>query len=146
MKEISKLASLLSIYTNSVRSIEITLWSNAQVPLRHIMAICSHRREESLRNYNAHPSSEQLIMRACSDILSGALSGRPQLSQEPSFSNAVTSSVNPLTPVNSTQVVHSQTTAQQFFKYNPQALSSLFSNCHVNNVQVLMSQNSAGFH
>ena len=106
------------------------------------MAISGHRSEASLRNYNARPSSEQL--RACSDILSSALSGRPQQSQQPRFPDAVTSS-NLLVPMNST-VVHSRNTAQQFVKYQPQALSSLFSNCHVNNVQVFMSHNSAGFH
>ena len=31
-------------------------------------------------------------------------------------------------------------------KYQPQALSSLFSNCLVNNVHVFMGHNSAGFH
>ena len=143
MKEISKLASLSKIYTNhSVRATAITLWSDRQVPSRHIMAISGHRSEASLRNYNARPSSEQL--RACSDILSSALSGRPQQSQQPRFPDAVTSS-NLLVPMNST-VVHSRNTAQQFVKYQPQALSSLFSNCHVNNVQVFMSHNSAGFH
>ena len=97
MKEISKLASLSRIYTNhSVRATAITLWSDAQVPSRHIMAISGHCSEASLKNYNTRPSSQQL--RACSDILSGALSGRPQLSQEPSFSNAVASSSNPLAP------------------------------------------------
>ena len=143
MKEISKLASLSKIYTNhSVRATAITLWSDRQVPSRHIMAISGHRSEASLRNYNARRSSEQL--RACSDILSSALSGRPQQSQQPRFPDAVTSS-NLLVPMNST-VVHSRNTAQQFVKYQPQALSSLFSNCHVNNVQVFMSHNSAGFH
>ena len=143
MKEISKLASLSKIYTNhSVRATAITLWSDRQVPSRHIMAISGHRSEASLRNYNARPSSEQL--RACSDILSSALSGRPQQSQQPRFPDAVTSS-NLLVPMNST-VVHSRNTAKQFVKYQPQALSSLFSNCHVNNVQVFMSHNSAGFH
>ena len=142
-KEISKLASLSKIYTNhSVRATAITLWSDRQVPSRHIMAISGHRSEASLRNYNARPSSEQL--RACSDILSSTLSGRPQQSQQPRFPDAVTSS-NLLVPMNST-VVHSRNTAQQFVKYQPQALSSLFSNCHVNNVQVFMSHNSAGFH
>ena len=135
MKEISKVASLSRIYTNhSVRATAITLWSDAQVPSRHIMAISAHRREAILRNYNARPSGEQL--RACSNILFGALSGRPQQSQEPSFPNAVTSSSNPLAPVNPTQDFHSQTTAQQFVNYQPQALSSLFSNYHVNNLQV----------
>ena len=42
-----------------------------------------HRSEVGLRNYIGRPSSEQL--RACSDILSDALSGRPHQSQQPSF-------------------------------------------------------------
>ena len=144
MKDLSKLASLSKIYTNhSVRATAITLWSNAQVPSRHIMAISGHRSEASLRNYNACPSSEQL--RACSDILSGALNGRSEESQHPSFTDAVTSSS--LLPMNpAPTVVHSRNTAQQFVKYQPQALSSLFSNCQVNNVQVFMAQNSAEFH
>ena len=74
------------------------------------MATSAHRREASLRNYNARPSSEQLT--ACSDNLSGALSGRPQQSQQPSFPNGVNSSSNPLALVNLTDV-HSQNTAQQ---------------------------------
>ena len=120
MKDLSKLASLSKIYTNhSVRATAITLWSDAQVPSRHIMAISGHRSEASLRNYNARPSSEQL--RACSDILSGALNGRPQESQHPSFTDAVTSSnLLPMNP--NPTVVHSRNTAQQFFKYQPQVL------------------------
>ena len=77
--------------------------------------------------------------------LYGALNGRPQESQHPSFPYAVTSSnvfsMNP-TPT----VFHSRNTAQQIVKYQPSALSSLCSNCHVNNVQLFMTQNSAGFH
>ncbi|CAH3033946.1 unnamed protein product, partial [Pocillopora meandrina] len=103
MKEISKLASLSRIYTNhSVRATAITLWSDAQVPSRHIMATSGHRSEASLKSYNTRPSSEQL--RACSDILSGAMSGGPRQLNSP---NAITSSGNPLAAVNST-VVHSQ--------------------------------------
>ena len=120
MKEISKLASLSRIYTNhSVRATAITLWSDAQVPSRHIMAISGHRSEASLKSYNTRPSSEQL--RACSDILSGAMSGGPR---QPNSPNAVTSSGNPLAAVNST-VVHSQNnTAQQFVKQFVCKLSS----------------------
>ena len=140
VKDLSKLASLSKIYTNhSVRVTVITLWSDAQVPSRNIVAISGHRSEASLRNYNARPSSDQL--RACSDILSGALNGRPQESQHPRFPDVVTSSN--LFPMNPTPtVVHSRNTAQQIVKYQPQALSSLFSNCQVNNVQVFMTQNS----
>ena len=108
MREISKLASLSRIFTNhSVRATEITLWSNAQVPSRHIMAISGHRSETSLRNYNTRPSSEQL--RACSDILSGTLNGRPSQS---SSSNAAFSSESPPAAVNST-VVYSQKKTQR---------------------------------
>ena len=47
------------------------------------MAISGHRSQVSLRNYISRPSREQL--RACSDILSDALSGRPQQSLQPGF-------------------------------------------------------------
>ena len=109
--------------------VQITLWSNAQVPSRHIMAISGHRSEASLRNYNTRPSSEQL--RVCSDILSDAMKEGSQQSST-ATSNLASSSL--------------QSTSQQFVKYQPQALSSLFSNCNVTNVQVFMSHNSAGLH
>ena len=83
------------------------------------MATSAHRSEASFRSYNARPSSEQLT--ACSDILSGALSGKQQQSQQASFPNGVNSFSTPLAPVYST-VVHSQNTAQQLVYYRPQAL------------------------
>ena len=60
------------------------------------------------------------------------------------FPNGVNSSSTHLAPVNST-VVHSQNTAQQLVYYQPQALTSLFSNCHVNDVQIFMSHNPPDF-
>ena len=60
------------------------------------------------------------------------------------FPNGVNSSSTPLAPVNST-VVHTQNTAQLLVYYRPQGLSSLFSNCHVNDVQIFMSHKSTGF-
>ena len=63
--------------------------------------------------------------------MSSALNGRPK---------ALTSSENP-----NARVLHSQN-AQQFFKFQRQAMNSLFSDCHVRNVHVFMSNNSAGFH
>ncbi|PFX17534.1 hypothetical protein AWC38_SpisGene18136 [Stylophora pistillata] len=122
MKEISKLESLSRIYTNHcVRATVITLWSNAQLSSRHIMAISGHRSEASLRNYNTRPSSEQL--RACSDILSGTLNGRRS---QPSSTDATTSSRNPPAAVDSTVVYSQNNTAQQFFKFQPKPLSSFF--------------------
>ena len=136
--------SVQNNHTNhSVRAIAITLRSDAQVPSRHIMAISGHRSEASIRNYNARPLSDQI--RTCSDILSGALNGMPQESQHPSSPDAATSSnVFTMNPIPT--VVHLRNTTQQIVKYQPQALSSLFSNCQVNNAQVFMAQNSARFH
>ena len=47
------------------------------------MAIPGNRSEASLRYFIGHPSSEQL--RACSNTISDALTGRPHQSQQPSF-------------------------------------------------------------
>lgn len=41
------------------------------------------------------------------------------------------------------ELPHSQNT-QQFLKCQPQAMNSLFSDCHVTNAQVFMGNNSAG--
>ena len=72
MREISEEAQLSTIYTNhSVRATAITLWSDAGLENRHIMAISGHRNEQSLKSYNSHPSSTQL--RQSSDILSRSL-------------------------------------------------------------------------
>ena len=89
MKEMSEAAGLSKKYTNhSVRATAITLWSNAGLSNRHIMAISGHRNEQSLRSCNARPSSAQL--QHSSDVLSNALSesGLPlfwlQLTRRPS--------------------------------------------------------------
>ena len=72
MKSISEAASLSQIYTNHcVRATAITLWSNAGIPNRHIMAISGHRNEQSLAHYNTRPSTSQL--RNCSEVLSKSL-------------------------------------------------------------------------
>ena len=74
MKDISEAAALSQIYTNhSVRATAITLWSDAQIPSRHIMNISGHRNEDSIKHYNTRPSANQL--RLCSDVLSAACSG-----------------------------------------------------------------------
>ena len=86
MKNISEAASLLHRpYTNhSLRATAITLWSNAGIPNRHIMAISGHRNEQSLAHYNTRPSTTQL--RNCSDVLSrsfntGNVSSQPESSR-----------------------------------------------------------------
>jgi len=73
MREILEAARLSRLYTNhSVRATAITLWSDAQIPSRHIMNISSHRNEDSIKYYNTRPLAEQL--RVCSNILSEACS------------------------------------------------------------------------
>lgn len=75
MKEISLGAGLSRTYTNhSVRATAITLWSNANVPSRHIMSISGHANEQSISSYNSRPSVKQL--KNCSNILSSALVGK----------------------------------------------------------------------
>ena len=84
------------------------------------MAISGHRCQESLRNYIGRPSREQL--RACSDILSEALSERPRRTVQPS-----------LTALSSRKIF--------IFRYvslGDIRLNSLFSNCHLKkNLRVL---------
>lgn len=78
MKELSLSAQLSKVYTNHcVRATAITLWSNAGLPNRHIMAISGHRNEQSLSSYNSRPSSSQL--QQCSNVLSQALNPSLQL-------------------------------------------------------------------
>lgn len=72
MKELSLATKLSRVYTNHcVRATAITLWSNAGLSNRHIMAISGHRNEQSLQSYNSRPSSNQL--QQCSNVLSRAL-------------------------------------------------------------------------
>ena len=76
MKILSKAANLSKIYTNhSVRATAITLWSDAGLSNRHIMSLSGHRNENSLRNYNTRPSSQQLQL--C-NVLSTALNSADQ--------------------------------------------------------------------
>ena len=147
MKDLSKLASLICLKCSP-----IVLSGRLQSPCGHTLKLHRetsrrsrrrHRNEASLRNHNARPSSGQL--KACSNVHSAELNGRPEKSQHQSLTDAFASSSRLLMDPSLT-VVHSRNTAQQFVKYQPQALSSLFSNCQVNNVQVFMAQNSAEFH
>ena len=82
MKEISSAANLSRVYTNhSVRATAITLWANAGLTNREIMAISGHRNESSLQSYHNMPSAHQL--RKCSDVLSLALGEDQSKEQTP---------------------------------------------------------------
>ena len=64
MREISEEGQLSTIYTNhSVRATAITLWSDAGLENRHIMAISGHRNEQSLKSYNSRLSTASIKQR-----------------------------------------------------------------------------------
>ena len=72
MKSISEAAKVSKMYTNhSVRTTATTLWSNAGIQNRHIMAISGHRSEQNLAHYNTRPFTSQL--QYCSEVLSRSL-------------------------------------------------------------------------
>lgn len=125
MKTISKAAGLSKEYTNhSVRATGITLWSNAGVPNRHIMAISGHRNEQSLAHYNTTPSTDQL--RHCSDVLSVNLNSQAHGS----------SSINQLrSDVQQSRMIHHQQSSSTSVTYE-HFPSTMFSNCQIKNVHV----------
>ena len=129
MKNISEAASLSQQYTNhSVRATAITLWSNAGIPNRHIMAISGHRSEQSLAHYNTRPSTSQL--RNCSEVLSQSL-----------VTTTPESSSKGVTVRQNNSVVVAQEKTASF-------LESVFSNCTVHgNINIILkNQNpSSGF-
>lgn len=127
MKEISKEANLSRVYTNhSVRATAITVMSNAGIPNRHIMAISGHRNETSLAHYNTRPSTEQL--HHCSNVLSRSLT------------NASSQAIVPVQPTSvhlTTAVQHNSLLVEA--RQDPRMqFSSIFSNCTVQNVQLVM--------
>ena len=81
------------------------------------MAIFGYRSEASLRNYIGRPSSEKI--RACSDILSDALSGRPHQSLQPSVTAL------------SSRAIFKFRWIRLSFIHKTLALNCLFSTCHV---------------
>ena len=86
MKIISEEARLFKIYTNHcVRATAITLWSNAGISNRHIMAISGHRSGRSLVSYNSRPWTSQL--HNCNQVLSRAFSPSANNTVQPAIRN-----------------------------------------------------------
>ena len=100
----------------------ITLWSNADLSNRHIMAISGHRNEQSLKSYNARPSSAQL--QRSSNVLSNALSA----TSVPSTSVQI----HPQAP----QAQILSQSAQSF--YRNATFTNMFSGCSIGSVQVVV--------
>ena len=145
MKDISKAAALSKIYTNHcVRATSITLWSNAGFTNRHIMSISGHRNEQSLQHYNRRPSTSQL--KRCSEVLSEALGNEASHPDHhlavqrkrttESFQLQATS-----TSCSSTMNVTSQSSDSSPFEIeNLPNFGSIFSRCHIGNVNVNFNQ------
>jgi len=128
MKNISEAAALSKVYTNhSVRATAITLWSNAGVPNRHIMAISRHRNEQSLVHYNARPSTSQLYN--CSEVLSRSLTAN--------------SSSGPVCINSTSQVIKNSLVvpAAEITTAGGVGFGSIFNNCTIQNVHIVTSSN-----
>ena len=120
MKTISEEARLSNIYTNHcVRATAITLWSNAGISNRHIMAISGHRSEQSLVSYNSRPSTSQL--HNCSQVLSRAFS--PSANNHSQLSEASRQSTS--------------------FQTKQVATKPIFSECTIQNVQIVFNGSSS---
>ncbi|XP_020915719.1 uncharacterized protein LOC110253182 [Exaiptasia diaphana] len=114
MKDISREANLSRTYTNhSVRSTAITLWAEAGLTDRQIMAISGHRNESSLRSYHSRPSSNSL--QQCSDVLSSALTEKQ--------------------PQTVTQSFNSSTNSSQSSHFRSE-IGSIFSTCKIDKVEI----------
>ncbi|KAK3727519.1 hypothetical protein QZH41_001174 [Actinostola sp. cb2023] len=128
MKAISEEAQLSKLYTNHcVTATAITLWSNAGIPNRHIMAISGHRNEQSLSHYNTRPSTSQL--RNCSEVLSRSL--------------VTGTSESDYTTIIHKEVQNHSLVVTQSDKTTANPFGSIFTNCTVQNVNIVMNTNSA---
>ena len=136
MTEISQAAGLSKNYTNhSVRATAITVWSNAGIPNRHIMAISGHRKEQSLVHYNARTSSLQL--RNCSDVLSRSLLIDDRLNP---LSHTSSARSQPQHHISVTSTSTSSTTNTHL--QNFAVAGSMFSSCSIGSVQIVYKSNS----
>ena len=127
MKDRSAAAKLSKIYTNHcVRASAITLWSQAGLSNRQIMAISGHRNETSLRSYNNQPSSTQL--RQCSNVLTQALGDIHQSTDNQSNQQLSTYQPNP--PVGSVSLVQASSAQTENKPF------TMFNACTVENVYI----------
>ncbi len=129
MKDISAEAELSQKYTNHcVRATAITLWSNAGLANRHIMAISGHRNEQSLRSYNARPSSAQL--QQSSDVLSRALA-----TENSEFQLQLAQSDDEA-PTSYSQI---STTVQSNSLFKNSTFTNMFDGCSIGTVNVVLN-------
>ena len=129
MREISEEAQLSTVYTNhSVRATAITLWSDAGLENRHIMAISGHRNEQSLKSYNSRPSSTQATqLRQSSDILSRSLSSNASF--QIGFNDKQPARL----------FSHVTSTCQNTSMYHRSNFDNMFSSCSIGTVNVTVN-------
>ena len=133
MKELGKAAKLSQVYTNHcIRATAITLWSDAGLSNRRITTLSGHRNENSLKSYNARPSSQQL--QVCSNILSSAL--KPQATQADQQVQVFRG--NQLQLQQSTSAACAMIPNQQNFTRHKERFnfSTIFSGCQIGQVHV----------
>ena len=139
MKSISQGCDVSQEYTNhSVRATAINLWSDADIPDRHITFVSGHSNEQSLANYSRTPSAPQL--QKFSDTISAALgnSNESLASLLPPFqphndqSRTVSSSNMQTTTLATQNVVELATSSSSRNDF----LAGFFNACTINSVQV----------
>ena len=139
MPTIPELAGLSRRYTNHcVRTTAITLWSDNNIPNRHIMSISGHANEQSLVHYNRCPTSTQLEV--CSDVLAQATDKEAQ--QQETTTKTFATTVSP-TASATISVLLSQPFIYQPSSENRMVMfpTGLFHGCSINNVNVNISNN-----
>ena len=142
MKEISISAGLSETYTNHcIRVTAITIWSDVEVPARHIMNISGHANEQSIASYNARPSVQQL--ERCSDILSSALINTERSSEayQRSITETMTSTTSLCTTATTAATSVELSSATMSFNSLP---NTIFNSCSIGNanIYVLPQSNS----
>ncbi|KXJ09607.1 hypothetical protein AC249_AIPGENE9445 [Exaiptasia diaphana] len=130
MEDISIGCSLSEVYTNhSVRATAITIWSDADIPDRHITFVSGHSNEQSLAHYNRTPSAPQL--RRFSDTMSSALGCSNTLDiYRPNVIDEQRNPPLPLQATTSTAVYSSSQTTMNAFP------GGLFNSCSFGNTKV----------
>jgi len=137
MKEISKNAGLSRIYTNhSVRATAITLWANAGLSDREIMAISGHHSEASLRSYHQQPSVNQL--RKCSDVLTVALSEDERIDAPAGLHH--TAARCPLQQIPCQSSAVNSTSANIQITSPTSTYSDMFNSCTIGSVNITFNQ------
>ena len=143
MKEFSKAANLSQVYTNHcIRATAITLWSDAGLSNRHIMSLSGHRNENSLKSYNARPSSQQL--QVCSNILSSVL--HQQATQADQQMQVLQGNQQQLQPSGydaCAMIPNHQNIARHDERFN---FSTMFSGCQIGQVHVTFKSDQAQWH